>query len=156
MSEKNNNTSQRTVKANARTKKNQTFYYKKKRTSKKKAEPQKPVKISFLGGINEVGKNMTVFEYDGDMIIVDCGLAFPDEDMLGIDLVIPDFTYVLNNVDRLKGIVITHGHEDHIGSLAYLLKNCNVPVYSTRLTNGLIEGKLREHKLNDRDRKSVV
>ena len=147
MGEKNNNTSQRTVKANARTKKNQTFYYKKKRTSKKKAEPQKPVKISFLGGINEVGKNMTVFEYDGDMIIVDCGLAFPDEDMLGIDLVIPDFTYVLNNVDRLKGIVITHGHEDHIGSLAYLLKNCNVPVYSTRLTNGLIEGKLREHKL---------
>lgn len=147
MSEKTNNTSQRAVKPTARTKKSQTFYYKKKRTAKKKAEPQKPVKISFLGGINEVGKNMTVFEYDGDMIIVDCGLAFPDEDMLGIDLVIPDFTYVLNNADRLKGIVITHGHEDHIGSLAYLLKNCNVPVYSTRLTNGLIEGKLREHKL---------
>ena len=147
MSEKNNNTSQRAIKPTARTKKAQAFYYKKKRTAKKKTEPQKPVKISFLGGINEVGKNMTVFEYDGDMIIVDCGLAFPDEDMLGIDLVIPDFTYVLNNADRLKGIVITHGHEDHIGSLAYLLKNCNVPVYSTRLTNGLIEGKLREHKL---------
>lgn len=147
MNERNNNTAQRSAKSSGKTKKTQTFYYKKKKTAKKMVQPQKPVKISFLGGINEVGKNMTVFEYDGDMIIVDCGLAFPDEDMLGIDLVIPDFTYVLNNADKLKGIVITHGHEDHIGSLAYLLKNCNVPVYSTRLTNGLIEGKLREHGL---------
>lgn len=147
MNEKNNNTSQRTTKPAIKAKKGQTFYYKKKKPPKKKTEPQKPIKISFLGGINEVGKNMTVFEYDGDMIIVDCGLAFPDEDMFGIDLVIPDFTYVLSNADRLKGIVITHGHEDHIGSLAYLLRNHNVPVYSTRLTNGLIEGKLREHGL---------
>lgn len=147
MNEKNNNTSQRTTKPTIKAKKGQTFYYKKKKPPKKKTEPQKPIKISFLGGINEVGKNMTVFEYDGDMIIVDCGLAFPDEDMFGIDLVIPDFTYVLSNADRLKGIVITHGHEDHIGSLAYLLRNHNVPVYSTRLTNGLIEGKLREHGL---------
>ena len=147
MNEKNNNTSQRTTKSAIKAKKGQTFYYKKKKPPKKKTEPQKPIKISFLGGINEVGKNMTVFEYDGDMIIVDCGLAFPDEDMFGIDLVIPDFTYVLSNADRLKGIVITHGHEDHIGSLAYLLRNCNIPVYSTRLTNGLIEGKLREHGL---------
>ena len=156
MSEKNTTAVKNTAKPAARKKKNQTFYYKKKKVQKKKSAPELPIKISFLGGINEVGKNMTVFEYDGDMIIVDCGLAFPDEDMLGIDLVIPDFTYVTSNIDKLKGIVITHGHEDHIGSLAYLLKNCNVPVYSTRLTNGLIEGKLREHVLLDRAKLNVV
>lgn len=112
-----------------------------------KGKKAKPVKIAFLGGLGEVGKNMTLFEYDGDMIIIDCGLAFPDEDMPGVDIVIPDFTFVEKNFDKIKGICITHGHEDHIGSLAYLLKKINIPVYSTRLTNGLIEGKLREHNL---------
>lgn len=113
---------------------------------KSKAEP-KPIKVSFLGGLNEVGKNMTLFEYGEDMFLVDCGLAFPDQDMLGVDLVIPDFTYVERNADRIRGIVITHGHEDHIGGLPYLLKVLNVPVYGTKLTIGLIQGKLREHGL---------
>ncbi|HCX46549.1 MAG TPA: RNase J family beta-CASP ribonuclease [Ruminococcaceae bacterium] len=113
---------------------------------KSKAEP-KPIKISFLGGLNEVGKNMTLFEYGEDMFLVDCGLAFPDQDMLGVDLVLPDFTYVERNADRIRGIVITHGHEDHIGGLPYLLKVLNVPVYGTNLTIGLIQGKLREHGL---------
>mgnify|MGYP000448788715 CR=1 FL=1 len=113
---------------------------------KSKAEP-KPIKVSFLGGLNEVGKNMTLFEYGEDMFLVDCGLAFPDQDMLGVDLVLPDFTYVERNADRMRGIVITHGHEDHIGGLPYLLKVLNVPVYGTKLTVGLIQGKLREHGL---------
>lgn len=113
---------------------------------KSKAEP-KPIKVSFLGGLNEVGKNMTLFEYGEDMFLVDCGLAFPDQDMLGVDLVLPNFTYVERNADRIRGIVITHGHEDHIGGLPYLLKVLNVPVYGTKLTVGLIQGKLREHGL---------
>ncbi len=113
---------------------------------KSKAEP-KPIKVSFLGGLNEVGKNMTLFEYGEDMFLVDCGLAFPDQDMLGVDLVLPDFTYVERNADRIRGIVITHGHEDHIGGLPYLLKVLNVSVYGTKLTIGLIQGKLREHGL---------
>ena len=113
---------------------------------KSKAEP-KPIKVSFLGGLNDVGKNMTLFEYGEDMFLVDCGLAFPDQDMLGVDLVLPDFTYVERNADRIRGIVITHGHEDHIGGLPYLLKVLNVPVYGTKLTIGLIQGKLREHGL---------
>ena len=106
-----------------------------------------PIRISFLGGLNEIGKNMTLFEYDGDMVILDCGLSFPEPEMLGVDVVIPDFTYVLRNADKIKGIIITHGHEDHIGGLAYLLKNLNKPVYGTPLTIGLIKGKLEEHGL---------
>lgn len=106
-----------------------------------------PLKIIPLGGLNEIGKNMTVFECANDMFIVDCGLAFPDSDMPGVDLVLPDFTYVEQNADKIRGIVITHGHEDHIGGLAYLLKKVNVPVYATRLTIGLIEGKLKEHNI---------
>ena len=108
---------------------------------------RKPIRISFLGGLNEIGKNMTLYEYDGDMFIVDCGLAFPDADMLGVDMVIPDFTYVEQNKSRIRGIMITHGHEDHIGALPYLLKILDAPVYGTVLTIGLIESKLREHGL---------
>lgn len=128
-------------------------YYKrtsKKNTSKKTIEkllPPTPVKIGFLGGLNEVGKNMTVYEYEDDIILVDCGMSFPDPDMLGVDLVIPDFSYVEKNIDRVKGILITHGHEDHIGGLSYLLKTVNIPVYATKLTIGLISGKLKEHGL---------
>ena len=107
-----------------------------------------PVKISFLGGINEVGKNMTCYEYQKSMLIVDCGLAFPESDQLGVDFVIPDFTFVERNIDKVKGVIITHGHEDHIGALCYLLKKINVPVYATLLTAGLIRGKLSEHKLD--------
>ncbi len=119
----------------------------KSRDNKKHKKSADPIRIAFLGGLNEVGKNITLFEYKNDIILVDCGLAFPDDDMPGIDLVIPDFTYIEKNADRVKGIFITHGHEDHIGALAYLLKKINVPVYSTRLTNGLIIGKLKEHGL---------
>lgn len=116
---------------------------KQRRYSKK--QPVKSVKIGFLGGLNEIGKNITVYEYENDMLIVDSGLAFPEADMLGVDLVIPDFSYIEKNADKVRGIVITHGHEDHIGSLAYLLDKVNVPVYATRLTIGLIEAKLSEH-----------
>ena len=115
-----------------------------------------PLKIIPLGGLNEIGKNMTVFECANDMFIVDCGLAFPDSDMPGVDLVLPDFTYVEQNADRIRGIVITHGHEDHIGGLAYLLKKVNVPVYATRLTVGLIEGKLKEHNILSSAKLNVV
>ncbi len=113
----------------------------------KKREPQKSVKIIPLGGLGEIGKNITLYEYDGDMFLVDCGMSFPDEEMLGIDIVIPDFSYVLENKDKIKGLVVTHGHEDHIGAIPYLLKHFNLPIYATRLTIGLIEGKLKEHNL---------
>ncbi len=127
----------------------------KKKSGKKKANSQ-PIKIAFLGGLNEVGKNITLFQYKDDILLIDSGLAFPDEDMPGIDLVIPDFSYLEKNAEKIKGICITHGHEDHIGSLAYLLKKINIPVYSTRLTNGLIEGKLKEHNLLNSARLNVV
>ncbi len=115
-----------------------------------------PVRIIPLGGLNEIGKNMTVFECSNDMFILDCGLAFPDADMPGVDIVIPDFTYVERNADKIRGIVITHGHEDHIGGLAYLLKKVNVPVYATRLTIGLIEGKLKEQGILNQVKLNVV
>lgn len=105
----------------------------------------KPIRIIPLGGLNEIGKNLTVFEYEDDALILDCGMAFPDDDMLGVDIVIPDITYLHKIADRIRGIVLTHGHEDHIGALPYVLKEFSVPVYGTRLTLGILKNKLKEH-----------
>lgn len=109
-----------------------------------------------LGGLEQIGMNITAFRYEDSIIVVDCGLSFPDDDMLGIDLVIPDVTYLIDNIDKVKGFVITHGHEDHIGALPYILKEVNAPVYATRLTMGLIEHKLEEHGLMRSTRRKVV
>lgn len=117
---------------------------------------QPPVRISFLGGLNEIGKNITVIECQNDIILVDCGMAFPDGDMLGVDLVIPDFSYVEQNYERVRGIVLTHGHEDHIGGLPFLLAKVNVPIYGTPLTLGLVENKLCEHSLINKAKLNVV
>ncbi len=111
------------------------------------ARKKKKLRIIPLGGLGEIGKNITVFEYGEDIIIVDCGIAFPEDDMLGIDLVIPDVTYLTKNKEKVKGFVLTHGHEDHIGALPYILKDLNVPLYGTKLTLGLVEQKLEEHGL---------
>ncbi len=123
-----------------------------------KGRPQRktPLKIISLGGLGEIGKNITVYECENDIVVVDCGLAFPDDDLLGVDLVIPDFTYLVRNREKVRGIFITHGHEDHIGGLAYLLREVNVPVYGTPLTIGLIEGKLKEHGLLNKSKLNVV
>ena len=128
------------------------------KSSKPKANrrPQRPTKVSFLGGLNEIGKNITLIECEGDMIIIDCGMAFPDGDMLGVDLVIPDFTYIEQNFDKVKGIVLTHGHEDHIGGLPYLLSLVNIPIYGTPLTLGLVGNKLKEHSLFNKAKLNVV
>ena len=125
-----------------------------KKTTRKRAPKKeefrfkKPnIKIIPLGGIEEIGKNITVFEYENDIIVVDCGLEFPTDDMLGIDLVIPDVSYLVKNKEKIRGMVITHGHEDHIGSIPYVLQQVNIPIYATKLTIGLIKGKLEEHHL---------
>ncbi len=112
--------------------------------------PVLPVKLTFLGGLNEIGKNITMLEYGDDAILIDCGMSFPDEDMPGVDIVLADYTWVVQNKDRIRGVVITHGHEDHIGGLPYLLKVANLPIYASKLTLALIESKLREHNLQNK------
>ena len=110
---------------------------------------KKGVKVIPLGGLEQIGMNITAFEYEDSIIVVDCGLSFPEDDMLGIDLVIPDVTYLKENISKVKGFVITHGHEDHIGSLPYILRDINVPIYATKLTIGIIENKLKENNLTE-------
>ena len=124
--------------------------------SKKKIENASKLQIIPMGGLEQIGMNITAFRYEDSIIVVDCGLSFPDDDMLGIDLVIPDITYLQENIDKVKGFVITHGHEDHIGALPYILHELNVPVYATRLTMGIIEHKLEEHNLLKKTRRKVV
>ncbi|MEG1802043.1 MAG: ribonuclease J, partial [Lachnospiraceae bacterium] len=114
------------------------------------------LKIIPLGGLEQIGMNITAFEYEDSIIVVDCGLSFPEDDMLGIDLVIPDVTYLKNNIDKLKGFFITHGHEDHIGAIPYVMKEINAPIYATKLTVGLIDHKLKEHNLLKQVKRKVV
>ena len=114
------------------------------------------IKIIPLGGLEQIGMNITAFEYGNTIIVVDCGLSFPADDMLGIDLVIPDITYLLDNKDKVKAFMITHGHEDHIGALPYILKQLNVPVFATTLTMGVIEHKLKEHESLDVVKRQTV
>ncbi|MCR4841686.1 MAG: ribonuclease J, partial [Eubacterium sp.] len=114
------------------------------------------LKVIPLGGLEQIGMNITAFEYGDDIIVVDCGLAFPEDDMYGIDLVIPDITYLLDNIDKVKAFFITHGHEDHIGALPYVCREINVPIYSTKLTDALIENKFKEHNLVNKIKRKVV
>ena len=131
---------------------------KKERQSKARdrKKPTGKLRIIPLGGLMEIGKNMTAIEYENDIIVVDCGFAFPDEEMLGVDYVIPDISYLEKNKDRVRGILITHGHEDHIGAIPYVLRSLNPPIYSTRLALGIIRNKLAEHKLPEKPRLLTV
>lgn len=122
----------------------------------KQAKGTSPLKIMMLGGLHEIGKNLTVIEYENDIIVIDVGLQFPDQDMLGVDIVIPDFTYLINNRDKVRGIVVTHGHEDHIGGLPYLMKELSTTIYSTKMTQGLIEAKFVEHGLKGKVNMNTV
>ena len=133
-----------------RTRTRRPYYNRRPRRAQQPKEAAVPIHIYPLGGLGEVGKNMTVYECNGDMIIVDCGLVFPDSEMYGVDMVIPDFTFVVQNKDKIKGLLITHGHEDHIGSIPYLLQKFDLPIYGTRLTCGLIRNKLEEFGLAGR------
>lgn len=123
---------------------------------KKNEKSSSGLKVIPLGGFEQIGMNIIAFEYEDSIIVVDCGLSFPEDDMLGIDLVIPDVTYLKNNVEKVKGFVITHGHEDHIGALPYVLRDINVPIYATKLTMGIIENKLKEHNLTNNTKRKVV
>ncbi len=119
-------------------------------------QKSKKIKITPLGGLHEIGKNMTIFEYGSDLLILDCGLAFPDDDMLGVDMVIPDITYLQKHKNRIRGIVLTHGHEDHIGAIPYVLKEFNVPVFGTKLTLGILKNKLTEHGILNSTKLNVI
>ena len=147
------NQNQKTYQNNKQNKKsgfqqtNKRPYTRRNNNTKKSEKPQSPLKIIALGGLDEIGKNCTVFEYENQIIVVDCGLAFPSADMPGVDIVIPDLSYLVQNQEKIKGVFITHGHEDHIGGIPYLLKQISVPIYATRLTAGLIKEKLKEHSL---------
>ena len=121
----------------------------------RKTENEK-LKVIPLGGLEQIGMNITAFEYGDSIIVVDCGLAFPEDDMLGVDLVIPDISYLRDNIEKVKGLFITHGHEDHIGAIPYIMKDINIPIYATKLTNGLIENKLKEHNLMSKVKRKVV
>lgn len=129
---------------------------KEKEKNNKKQTDIKGVKIIPLGGLEQIGMNITAIEYEDSIIVIDCGLSFPEDEMLGIDLVIPDVTYLKENIDKVKGFIITHGHEDHIGSLPYVLRDINVPIYATRLTIGIIENKLKEHNLLKNTKRKVI
>jgi ribonuclease J len=121
-----------------------------------KKEKNSKLKIIPLGGLEQIGMNITAFEYEDSIIVVDCGLSFPEDDMLGIDLVIPDITYLRNNIEKVKGFFITHGHEDHIGAIPYVMRDINVPIYATKLTIGIIDNKLREHNMLTKVKRKVV
>lgn len=149
-------TARKNTKPNPAAKSYKKPYNQKKRSQQMQQKNKPTIRIMFLGGLNEIGKNITLFECNGDMFILDCGMAFPDGDMLGVDLVIPDFTYVEENISKIKGIVITHGHEDHIGGLPFLLSRVKLPLYSTALTLGLVENKLKEYGLANQVEFNVV
>lgn len=147
----------KTTKTKKRMKKNKNKNEKNKNGGKiLKKETTSKLKIIPLGGLEQIGMNITAFEYEDSIIVVDCGLSFPEDDMYGIDLVIPDVTYLKDNIDKVKGFFITHGHEDHIGAIPYVLKEVNVPIYSTKLTNGIIEHKLRENNMLTKVKRKVV
>ena len=151
-------TNDKKAEASKQPNRNAQKYASKKSPQRRPGRPQKknPIHITMLGGLDEIGKNISLFEYGKSSILIDCGMAFPDDEMLGVDIVLPDFTHILNVKDDIEGIVLTHGHEDHIGSLPYLLKEVNLPIYGTRLTLALVANKLKEHGLHSSAKLNVV